>query len=58
MRPQRGLWVGWREARLPVLLVCDHLVEMVFAHFLIGLFFVFLLLSCMYSLYILDINAI
>ena len=50
--------MGWREARLPVLLVCDHLVEMVFAHFLIGLFFVFLLLSCMYSLYILDINAI
>ena len=58
VRPQRGIWVGRRGARSPVLLVCDHLVEMVFAHFLIGLFFAFLLLSCMYSLYILDINPI
>ena len=53
-----GALGGVAGGRSPALRVCGHLVQRLFAHVLIELFFAFLLLSYVYSLYILDINPI
>lgn len=53
-----GALGGAAGGRSLALRMCGHLVQRLFANFLIELCFAFLLLSYVYSLYILDINPI